>query len=246
MTIYFYTRQRKVCRRIAYILEENNNVCCIYTEENEFYTAVMNMKKYPDLLLLDYLVYNHDAFNVYRFMNDIDCKIPLLFYNDPLPVPEARVRHWNMMLNLYYSDADIDTARYTPTLQLLSDAVGSKELCPYISLLQPPLPYQECADAGNQLSRSGQVSQGERILLMKNNLPCSLYAVFRILYTHREKSVSITELQFLLHQKNIEVKINTIYSEISRLRTFLSTSADTGMDICRTSRGYRLFINDEN
>lgn len=243
MTIYFYTKQRVVCRKIAYILEENNNVCCIYTKENEFYTAVMNMKKYPDLLLLDYLVFNHDTFNIYRFMNDIDCKIPLLFYNDPQPSPETRVQHWNMMLNLYYSNAGIDTKSYCPTLQILSDAVGSKELHPYISLIQPAQPFPETADAEKQFSAEKQTVCDERILLIKNTLSCSLYAVFKILYANREKSVSIEELQLLLRQENVEIKINTIYSEISRLKNFLKRYS--GIDVCRTGKGYSLSINDE-
>jgi len=245
MTIYFYTRQKNVCRKLAYILEEDENVCCIYTKESEFYTAVANMKKYPELLLLDYLVYNHDAFNIYRFMSDIGCKIPLLFYNDPYPQPEALVQHWIMMLNLYYSDTGIDTEQYSQTLQHLSDAVNSKELRQHISLMQAPEPCPDSETGCINSSSADPQTQKEKDITIRGHIPNSLYSIFRILYAHRERAVSITDIQFLLHEKNIEVTANTIYSNISRLRTFLRTSGNSGIDICRTRTGYSLFIIDE-
>ncbi|MFA6857511.1 MAG: helix-turn-helix domain-containing protein [Treponema sp.] len=245
MTIYFYTLQKKICKKIADILEENHNVCCIYTDENDFYTAVTNMKKYPDLLLLDYLVFDHDTFNVYRYMNEINCKIPLLFYNEPPSIYLTRVQHWNMILNLYYTDSCINIADYEPTLKLLSSLVNSKELGPYISLLQIPKPYPEDEKKDSFSPYINPFLFNEKFPLIQKHISSSLYSVFCILYINRKKSVSIEEIQSLLHERNIEVTINTIYSDISRIRSLFRTSDMTNMDIHKTKRGYCLFIDDE-
>jgi DNA-binding response OmpR family regulator len=247
MTIYFYTLQKLICKKIADILEENNNICCIYTDENEFYSAVANMKKYPDLLLLDYLVFDHDIFNIYRFMDDINCKIPLLFYNDPFSSSFTRIQHWNMILNLYYADTGINITEYTPTLQILSKTVDSKELGPYISLLQIPQPYPPERETSNVSSTCAISSlPNEEITPIRKHFSTSLYSVFNILYVNRKKSISIPELKSLLHERNIEITTNTVYSYISRLRTLLRTSAKTGTDIYKTKNGYCLLMDDEN
>ncbi|MCK9171366.1 MAG: hypothetical protein M0P01_13210 [Treponema sp.] len=245
MTIYFYTLQKKICRKIADILEENHNVCSIFTDENDFYAAVTNMKKYPELLLLDYLVFDHDTFNVYRYMNEINCKIPLLFYNDPPSAYLTRTQHWNMILNLYYADSGINIADYEPTLKTLSGIVNSKELGPYISLLQFPQPYPEDEKQDIFSPYITPFLLDEKFSLIHKHISSSLYSVFCILYMNRKKSVSIKEIQSLLHKKNIEVTVNTIYSDISRIRSLFRTSNMINMDIHKTKRGYCLFTDDE-
>jgi DNA-binding response OmpR family regulator len=243
MTIYFYTRQKKVCKKIADILEEQNNICCIYTDEGEFYKALSNMKKYPDLLLLDYLVFNHDVFNVYRYMQEIKCLVPLIFYNDPFPPEDIRVQYWIMILKLYYSDTDINTDLYTSTLNLVADAVNSDKLRPYIALMRPPLSYPEQENnTAEFLPAASPKVQDKTITFIRNELPDSLYSVFIILYKHRGKTISILELQSLLKQKDREVKIDTIYSDISRLRAFFKIHNSGGIDILKAGKGYKLLI----
>lgn len=245
MTIYFYTRQKKICRKIADILEEENNICCIYTDEGEFYTALSNMKKYPDLLLLDYLVFNHDVFNVYRYMQEIKCLIPLIFYNDPFPPQEIRVQYWIMILKLYYSDTDVNTDLYISTLNLVAEAVNSDNLRPYIALMRPPLSYPDHESSTAEFFPSVPPKiQDKTITFIRNELPDSLYSVFIILYKHRGKTISIIELQSLLRQKDREVKIDTIYSDISRLRSFFRIHSSVGIVILKAGKGYKLLIEE--
>jgi DNA-binding response OmpR family regulator len=245
MTIYFYTRQKKICRKIADILEEKNNICCIYTDEKEFCTALSNMKKYPDLLLLDYLVFNHDIFNVYKYMQEIECQIPLVFYNDPFPPQKIRVQYWIMILKLYYSDAGVNTDLYISTLNIVAEAVCSDKLCPYITLMRPPLSYPDPEDSCVEfLPAVSPKIQDKTIISIRNELPDSLYSVFIVLYEQREKTISILELQLLLKQKDRDIKIDTVYSDISRLRAFFRTHNSAGIDILKTGKGYRLFIEE--
>lgn len=62
MTLYFYTVHRSACGKIAKTLENKGHSCSIYTNLDNFYKAVSNMKTYPDLLLLDHSGYDCSIF----------------------------------------------------------------------------------------------------------------------------------------------------------------------------------------
>ena len=85
MTLYFYTGHRSACGKIAKSLENEGHTCSIYTNCDNFYKVVLHMKTYPDLLLFDHLSYDCTTFNIYRYMRDIRCLIPLIVYNAPFP-----------------------------------------------------------------------------------------------------------------------------------------------------------------
>ena len=97
------------------------------------------MKVLPDLLILDYLTFNHDIFNVYDYMDNLNIKVPLIFYNDPCLLRSTRALHWKTQLELTqarYPKRDFST--YEPLLNELEALIEAKEFKPYISLLQAP------------------------------------------------------------------------------------------------------------
>jgi hypothetical protein len=226
------------------MLEDAGNTCCVYTEKSLFYEAVANMKKAPDLLLLDYLVFNHDTFNVYRYLEEINRMIPLLFYNDPLPSPETRVRYWQMMLSLYYSDTSINLTLYTPLLGLLAQIIGSDTVLPYLSLLQPPRPYTACGEETTAQHRRDLLIHTEEQLFTAKHHRSTQHALYKILQENGEKPVSISELHRRLEEKNIFLQTSTIYAELSRLRSYIRKKEVHEIDICRTRTGYSLFAAD--
>lgn len=233
MTVYFYTLQRSVCRKIAERLEEGGHVCCIYTDAGEFYNAVLNMKEFPDLLLIDYLAHDHDTFNVYRYMREAGCLIPLVFYNDPFPPNgKMRVEHWRMMLNLYYSDVEaLDVESYASVFECLERAIESDEVKPYISLLQPPKPYPRGAEAS---------ASDENVRRFDERLPASLHRLFKIFFEHRTETLGISDLQRLLGENDTAAARQTVYSNISRLRKYLRSYSRGRMKIERVRDGYKL------
>ncbi|MBP3708999.1 MAG: helix-turn-helix domain-containing protein [Treponema sp.] len=245
MTIYFYTLQRKVCRKIADILEDNHHTCCIYIDPDEFYNAILNMKTYPDLLLLDYLSFNHDTFNIYRYMQEAGALIPLIFYNDPFPVNRVmRVLHWQMMLNIYYSnDKTIDMHLYIPVFNQIAYALESEQVKPYVSLLQPPKQYPESNATFEKDMLLKKIGRDAR--MFENFLPESLFRIFKIFYAHSVSPLRIDQLQKLLAKEGVKITKQSVYSTICRLRKHLNALFPSQIHIIRIKGGYRLIISDE-
>ncbi|MBQ9495563.1 MAG: hypothetical protein IJR50_08005 [Treponema sp.] len=232
MTIYFYTRQRTVCRKIADALEENEHTCCIYTDFNDFYDAILNMKRCPDLLLLDYFTFDHDAFNVYRYMRDIKCLIPLIFYDNPFPSNRVkRISHWCMILNLFYSDVEnINVASYVPVFNQIATTLELNDVKSHAALLHAKSQYEK-----NTASKACTYEPATEYKML---LPCALYRVFKILHAQHGNAISTTQIKQLLADEGIDKKIASIYSDICRLKKYLNSRPS--LHIERFEDGYRL------
>ena len=238
MTLYFYTAHRSACGKIAKALETDGHACNIYTNLDNFYKAVLNMKTYPDLLLLDHLSYDCNTFNIYRYMRDIRCLIPLIVYNEPLPRgSDARLKQWIMTLNLYYGHTSaFDIAAYLPVLKTVAKTVEMYETKPLTCTLRSP-------NRPDEKTRTPRQS-GSVLIAYKQKLPAALFSVFEILYDNRSAAIGIPELQILLQKRGVYTKQGTIYSHISRLRTYL-TKEISDMYILKVKNGYRLYTGEE-
>lgn len=238
MTLYFYTVHRSACGKIAKTLENKGHSCSIYTNLDNFYKAVSNMKTYPDLLLLDHSGYDCSIFNIYRYMRDIRCLIPLIVYNAPFPYScDSRVKHWIMTLNLYYGrTGTFDVAAYLPVLKAIAETVETKPL--------PPIAYTPHRSNTAEEKTKMPQQRSSALIAYKQKLPAALFSVFEILYDNRAAAISIPELQILLQKRGVHTKQGTIYSHISRLRTYL-TKEISEMYILKVKNGYRLYTSKE-
>lgn len=241
MTMYFYTAHRNASGKIAKALEIEGHACSIYTNFDNFYNAVLNMKSYPDLLLFDHSGYDCSIFNIYRYMRDIRCLIPLIVYNTPFPHGrDSRLKHWIMTLNLYYGyTGTLDVDAYLPVLKTIAETVEAYET-------KPAAPGT-CSLRGSNVAKgkAGMLPQsGSALIAYKQKLPASLFSVFEILYKNRAAAISIPELQILLQKRGVHTKQGTIYSHISRLRTYLMKETSE-MYILKVKNGYRLYTSEE-
>ena len=240
MTFYFYTKHRKACKKITKALEERGHTCNTYTNLDEFYKSILKIKTCPDLLLIDYLTYDHSIFNIYRYMHEIGCSIPLLFYNSPFPKDaDSRLKHWIMALNLYYGHiGSLDIDSLIPPLKTIAETVETHGVKPHIPLAR--------ISKASGLSKDGKDTARHETLLAvyRKKLPASIFSVFEILFTNETRAVSIPELQLLLRKRGIYAKEGTIYSAISRLRTYLDEE-NSEIHILKVKNGYRLFTNAE-
>jgi|GEM_PF-980673 len=241
MTVYFYTVHRSACGKIAKALESKGHTCSIHTNADNFYKAVLNMKTYPDLLLLDHSGFDCSIFNIYRYMRDIRCLIPLIVYNAPFPRGcDSRVKHWIMTLNLYYGRTGaFDVAAYLPVLKAIAETVETCET-------KPPPPsgcMTRRSDAAEEKTKTPS-QKSSALIAYKQKLPAALLSVFEILYDNRAAAISIPELQILLQKRGVHTKQGTIYSHISRLRTYL-TKEISEMYILKVKNGYRLYTSEE-
>ena len=240
MTFYFYTKHRKACKKITKALEENGHTCNTYINSDEFYKSILKIKTCPDLLLIDYLTYDHSIFNIYRYMHDIGCSIPLLFYNSPFPKDaDSRLKHWIMALNLHYGHiGSLDIDSLFPPLKTIAETVETHGTKPHISL------DRISRTAGFSKDEKDRTRQEALLAVYKKQLSASIFSVFEILFTNEGRAVSIPELQILLQKRGVHTKQGTIYSHISRLRTYL-TKEISEMYILKVKNGYRLYTSKE-
>ena len=180
MTFYFYTKHRKACKKITKALEDNGHTCNTYINSDEFYKSILKIKTCPDLLLIDYLTYDHSIFNIYRYMHDIGCSIPLLFYNSPFPKDaDSRLKHWIMALNLHYGHiGSLDIDSLFPPLKTIAETIEAHGTKAHISL--------------DRISRTSGFSKDEKdrtrqealLAVYKKQLSASIFSVFEILFTN--------------------------------------------------------------
>ena len=174
MTFYFYTKHRKACKKITKALEENGHTCNTYINSDEFYKSILKIKTCPDLLLIDYLTYDHSIFNIYRYMHDIGCSIPLLFYNSPFPKDaDSRLKHWIMALNLHYGHiGSLDIDSLFPPLKTIAETIeahGKKRIYRSIAYREHPV-FQKTKKIGRGRKRFLPYTRNNSPL---RSFPCS-------------------------------------------------------------------------
>ena len=216
MTIFFYLQERTLYQMLADALQEKNFVCSLFLSKNEFLLALENMKKKPDLLVLDYNTYNHDIFNIYNYLKEIGCGVPLIFYNDPLPKnAEARASHWFLVNNLYYGNCDeIKIENYVPVFTLISNVVEI-----FFSKKKENMDLSEYRD-----------------------FPPKLYKTFSILQKKFPNAIRLADLQT---ECNIKTA-SSMYSLICRLKKFLKNNFHERYEIIKRDDGYVLLTTSVN
>lgn len=243
MVIYFITKQPEICHIIAHRLPEHN--CFIFSDTNIFYQTLTNLKEYPDLLLADYTLYNHELYNVYNHINSHYVNLPFIFYNDPCPLIDDRALHWYLMLKYTkrrYSSLNPDN--YKDLFKKLQEIILDPQLRPYINLMQEtkPLPPDF---AVTHLYHPCDSEELYRTLMRQKteiNLSENLFFLLEVLYRRMFTFSSLEDLQKVYESENREIKINSLKVEISQLRTALEKSKDNHCSIIKRKDGYKLFM----
>lgn len=212
MTIYFLTKQKEVCSRIAESLTEAGHASVIFTEPDTFFASV-KMKKGSkiDLLAIDYRMFDHDIFNPYHMLNTNECTIPLIYYNDPIPEPEERAVYWKVKnhsrLGMKFTEAKSDAL--FPLLQLIQNITNDSNVNPYISIINKPKEYHE-----EQNDSLFDIEAFKREI----HLPDSRLKLLHYLYENRNRSLSIENICSFLWNSCTAQKVHTLYSYIHELR----------------------------
>lgn len=221
MIIIFYTTQPEVCHIIAEKL--SNHSCFIFTRQDLVYSAVDNMINPPDLLVLDYLVYNHSSFNVYHFMHDNNKEIPLIFYNDPCIITSTRTLFWLHFLEMNYPDTiDFSNEEFINVLKKIEETVESNELKPYIKLMQQPKPFPEYMRRTEFYGHVIETNSPDIIYRFKDDtkMPNNLFYLLEILFEYRDRTVSLDEIRerYTKHYRKIsETSLKVHLSELNTL-----------------------------
>ncbi|MCR4953578.1 MAG: hypothetical protein K6A43_05830 [Treponema sp.] len=222
MIIIFYTTQPEICHIIAEKLPQHS--CYIFTRQDLVYNAVSNMINPPDLLVLDYLVYNHNQFNVYDFMFANKRPIPLIFYNDPCIIAPTRTQYWLHFLESFYPDnMDFSSEELKNALKVIESTIESNELRPYIKLMQQPTPIPEYMRHSSYFGHVIETNSPNIIYEFKaeSNMPNNLFYLLQILFEYKDNTITFEDLQNRYSKHYRKISTASLKVHISQLRTLI-------------------------
>ncbi len=224
MKIFIYSPQREISQIISDHLTEKGNRCIIQYTIEELVSDVSNLKKLPDLLILDYLSYNHDIFNIYENFEKQNLNLPVIFFNDPCLTRSTRTSHWlsqleMLMCKTIYRDFSI----YKPVFQTLEELIESEEMQPYIPLLQKakPIPEKYIKEQFTLQYLKEQSDDCIHSFCERNKLSANLFYLLDIFQKNRNLFLSYSDIKQIYEEDGKSITEKSLSVLISKLRKFI-------------------------
>lgn len=229
MRVFIYSRQHEIAQIICDHLISKGNLCFAFASPSELSMAVRNQKKLPDLLILDYTIYNHDIFNLYSYMDEVNLKFPVIFYNDPCLIRSNRADHWKAILELTQTKyLTKDFSNYEPVLKALAELIDSEELFPYITLLQPakPVPLSFVKDLYTLQYLKENKDDCIYQFQERNHIPKNIFYLLQLLQKNKEISLTLKDLADFYKKDGKDITIESLRVIMSRLRNYIRNDKD--------------------
>lgn len=242
MTIIFLTLQPEICHIFANNLPDHT--CFVFSQPENFLSIIRNMKNPPDLLVLDYTLFNHDIFNIYEQMEDECTHIPAIFYNEPCTSKLSRAKFWEYIIK--YEDCfnkDLDTSIYVPVFEVIQKIVEDPDLSAYIPLMQKPKPLPQNFLKHNLFSRQEVFNTLEKQLYTLHHtqgMTPSKFYLLQLFYQNLDKYITLEQIQEEYKKDNREISISSLKVQISRLRTIMKNTERNRLIIINNKNGYKM------
>lgn len=242
MVIFIYSPQRDISQIISDHLSEKGNICFVFTNQNEIITALKNLLKRPDLVILDYMCFNHDSFNIFQHFKEQNLLVPVLFYNDPCLTAPTRAQHWRSQIEKnqqHYIHRNFDSIQ--PVLNALEELIEAKEFRKYISLLQPPekLPKELIKDSFTL--EYIQNNENDCIYNFKDRskLPNNLFYLLKLLQEHKSSPITLEQIIELYNDDKKTISESSLKVLISTLKNRIRKDKDCKFFILTENNTYR-------
>lgn len=222
MTVYIYSTQYEIGEIICDHLSSLKHLCFNFRTTSDLTIGLHNLKIYPDLLILDYLSFNHDLFNLYNHFYTENIKIPVMFYNDPFITATTRAKHWLSQIQLLQSYCKLsDIQSYKNIFAEIQKIIESEELRPYIKLMQTPLPMPSHLQKTPLTLNNIQELQNDYINDFKERakLPNNLFYLLSLMQQNKEMSLTAEDIKKLYERDGKSITEKSIKVLISKLRT---------------------------
>ncbi len=224
MKIFIYSPQREISQIISDHLNACGNCCLIFITATDLIEEISNRKKQPDLLILDYLSFNHDIYNIYDYLSSINLPLPVIFFNDPCLTRSTRTSHWISQLETIMSKAiKKDFYPYKPVFQALEELVESEELSPYIPLMQKakPLPQSYIKEEYTLQYLKEQSDDCIHTFKERNRLPENLFYLLQLLQKNKELPLGYSDIKELYKKDGKDITEKSIGVLMSKLRKYI-------------------------
>ncbi len=224
MRVYLYSPQKGIAEIIADHLRSEEHDCLVINSLEDVFLKISNEIKKPDLLVLDYLSYNHDTFNIIKNLNDYNIYLPTIFYNDPCLVRSNRIRHWRSQVQLLQCKEERkDLDFFDEIFKSIQNFVESEEMRPFISLMQIPkkLPERLIKQLITMTTIKDNINDG--ILAFKNRakLSNSLYYLLQVFQKNKNELISLGDILKEYSNDGKQMTQDSLRVLISKLRNLI-------------------------
>ena len=242
MKIFIYSPQREISHIIADTLFCNGNHCIAFENADDLSSMLHSMIKGPDLLILDYLSFNHELFDINKYFKCQNKKIPVIFFNDPCLTRSTRALHWKALLELIHPElASEEVQKYYEIFIELAELVESAELSPYIALMQPhkTLPDEMIKDKYTlqyikDCSNDCIISFKER-----NKLPNNLFYLLSLLQKNKATALGLKQIIDIYNTDGKTISDKSLKVLISKLKKLIREDKKCGFLIHQDCGHYR-------
>lgn len=240
MTIIFVSPDPEITMILAHNFPQH--ICFTLSNVNTLTESLDNLSTMPDLLVMDYLTFNHDIYNVYKEMGRHGVYIPLIFYNDPTLTLPTRFLHWKNILEYEKpptSEFKI-TEEYEEILLKIQELVESDELSPYIPLMQKPKPFPKDIFEKNSIKKMIKRTTEEKLNFLEKHLSGNQFFLFNIIFNSKNDYSSLYEILCEYKNKSKVMTEKSLEVVISRLKTKLKQLENSGFYIQSQNKKYKI------
>lgn len=246
MTVYLFSHSYEIGQIIADHLITHDYNCFLFKTKDDLYTEIYTHKKFPDLIVLDYLTFNHDFFNLHTYLIKNKISQPLIFFNDPCIIGKSRTRHWLYQLDiLTYRESDQhlskeERASYEALFSTIEEIVELDELAPYIILMQKPKPLPK-----KLIKQTMTIDYIKANCTTENDipnikLPGNLSFLLNIFTQNSDTPLKIEDILFFYKKEGKQMTENSLKVLISNLRKEIRNNKDCNFIISNNKGVYAL------
>ncbi len=242
MKIFIYSPQREISQIISDHLSYKGNHCIPFANFEDLSSLMRNMEKGPDLLILDYLTFNHDIFNIYTYFKRLKKAVPVIFYNDPCLTRSTMSAHWKALMDLTLPDFEKkNDLQYKEIFIKLEELICSREFSPYVPLLQPPKKIPETLIKDTYTLQYLKDNSDDCITSFKerNNLPNNLYYLLSIFQKNKEMKLSLKRIVSMYKMDGRKITEKSLKVLISNLKRLIRADKECSFLIYQEEGAYR-------
>ena len=242
MKIFIYSPQREISQIISDHLSGKTNHCIVFEKLDDLSSLIRSMAEGPDLLILDYLSYNHELFNIYAYLKKIQKQFPVIFYNDPCITRSSRIAHWKSMLEITQNSYENKDFSYLDEVfTKLEELILSKELSPYISLLQPPAKVPDSMIKDKYTLQYLKDNSDDCITSFRerNKLPNNLFYLLSLFQKNKDYPIKLQRIIELYEEYEKKISEKSLKVLISRLKSLIRADKECGFLINQEKETYR-------
>lgn len=242
MKVFIFSKQREIAQVITDHLSDKGHLCFAFYRLENLREMIEKSESRPDLLILDYMTFNHAMFDIYHFFERRKYHIPIVYYNEPVPIMPTRTDHWLVQIEYkqnYYLKLDLETFR--PILTDLEELIEAPEFKPYVSLLQEPKPLPKTLIHDQLTLHYLRENENDCIYEFKDKIKLSpsLFYLLEILQKNKSQPMSTKEILQVYKKDKKQMTEASLKVIMSRLRSKIRQNPDCGFLINYSDKKFR-------